>query len=302
MACPRRRCTWLCAWHDFRLGLDDAGDGALLLGGHDGRAARRAGGLAARSRRRRGALPMHAVRARLARVYGYASLVMAAPALFTGDCRSSRRRRCLEMALGACRDPDAPAAVGDALRDDRRRRSIRRPRQAARGWRGRRARRRSTSSYRSIVRAATEIPDSGERAAATQRINLKFARQPQEPLGVSPCLRCAHTARAAAPPTLRRRTALAHAEAESVDMRDTRRRSRRPRACSSPPAISCGGDVQRHRQSRERDQQRPQQDFTASTVSRAGGRTARPLHRARASSGNASTRRSKRRSIDLRRR
>jgi predicted TIM-barrel fold metal-dependent hydrolase len=47
---------------------------------------------------------------RLARVYGYASLV--GPALFSGAVEQARAM--LDMALAACRDPD-PGTVGDAL-------------------------------------------------------------------------------------------------------------------------------------------------------------------------------------------
>ncbi len=88
---------------------------------------------------------------RLARVYGYASLV--GPALFTGA--ADQARAMLDMALAACRDPE-PGSVGEALE------VIGTALGAAEAL--------LTSEegirpaidlvYRSIVRAATEIPDS----------------------------------------------------------------------------------------------------------------------------------------------
>ena len=87
---------------------------------------------------------------RLARVYGYASLV--GPALFSGAVDQARAM--LDMAIAACRDPD-PGSVGEALdtigaalsaadalleAEDGVRPAI-------------------DLVYRSIVRAATEIPD-----------------------------------------------------------------------------------------------------------------------------------------------
>jgi uncharacterized protein len=87
---------------------------------------------------------------RLARVYGYASLV--GPALFTGVIEQARAM--LDMAMAACRDPD-PGSVGEALEtigaalsaadvllqtEDGARAAI-------------------DLVYRAIVRAATEIPD-----------------------------------------------------------------------------------------------------------------------------------------------
>ena len=99
----------------------------------------------------RDAGPTITLSGRLARVYGYASLV--GPALFTGAVDQARAM--LDMALAACRDPE-PGAVGEALERHRHgagrgRRPARRPRTAPA--------RRSTSSTASIVRAATEIPD-----------------------------------------------------------------------------------------------------------------------------------------------
>jgi len=87
---------------------------------------------------------------RLARVYGYASLV--GPALFTGAPEQARAM--LEMALASCRDPDpgeegealetiggALAAAGSLVQSERDRRPA------------------IDLVYRAIVRAATEIPD-----------------------------------------------------------------------------------------------------------------------------------------------
>jgi predicted TIM-barrel fold metal-dependent hydrolase len=87
---------------------------------------------------------------RLARVYGYASLV--GPALFTGAPEQARAM--LSMAVAACRDPD-PGPDGEALE------VIGRALSAADGLLE------STDGprpaidlvYRAIVRAATEVPD-----------------------------------------------------------------------------------------------------------------------------------------------
>jgi hypothetical protein len=106
------------------------------------------GGLPAITPPRRGA--EITLSGRLARVYGYASLV--GPALFSGAVEQAQAM--LGMAIAACRDPepgsdaDALQAIGAALsaaeallqREDGRRASI-------------------DLVYRSIVRAATEIPD-----------------------------------------------------------------------------------------------------------------------------------------------
>ena len=106
----------------------------------------------AERQRRRGAVTRSRCPGRLARVYGYASLV--GPALFTGAREQARAM--LDMALAACRDPE-PGAVGEALdtigaalsaadallqTEDGLRPSI-------------------DLVYRAIVRAATEIPDGG---------------------------------------------------------------------------------------------------------------------------------------------
>jgi predicted TIM-barrel fold metal-dependent hydrolase len=112
---------------------------AALLDGH---------GLPASSPPRRG--PSIELYGRLARVYGYASLV--GPALFTGAVEQARGM--LDMAIAACRDPE-PGSVGEALEtigaaliaasalldsEDGVRPAI-------------------DLVYRSIVRAATELPD-----------------------------------------------------------------------------------------------------------------------------------------------
>jgi hypothetical protein len=88
---------------------------------------------------------------RLARVYGYASLV--GPALFTGAREQARAM--LEMAVASCRDPepdevaDALAAIGAAL-------------SAAGDLLASEEGLRPAIDlvYRSIVRAATELPDA----------------------------------------------------------------------------------------------------------------------------------------------
>jgi hypothetical protein len=87
---------------------------------------------------------------RLARVYGYASLV--GPALFTGAPEQARAM--LSMAVAACRDPD-PGPDGEALEvigkalsaADGLLESADGPRPAI------------DLVYRAIVRAATEVPD-----------------------------------------------------------------------------------------------------------------------------------------------
>ncbi len=87
---------------------------------------------------------------RLARVYGYASLV--GPALFTGAREQARAM--LDMALAACRDPE-PGSVGEALD------TIGAALAAADGLLDDEDGIRPAIDlvYRSIVRAATEIPD-----------------------------------------------------------------------------------------------------------------------------------------------
>ena len=89
---------------------------------------------------------------RLARVYGYACLV--GPALFAGAAEQARGM--LDMAIAACRDP-VPDSVGDALE------TIGSALSAAsamlEGEDG--IRPAIDLVYRSIVRAATEIPDGG---------------------------------------------------------------------------------------------------------------------------------------------
>jgi hypothetical protein len=87
---------------------------------------------------------------RLARVYGYASLV--GPALFSGAREQAGAM--LDMALAACRDPE-PGSVGEALD------TIGTALAAAGGLLGSDDGLRPAIDlvYRSIVRAATEIPD-----------------------------------------------------------------------------------------------------------------------------------------------
>ena len=89
---------------------------------------------------------------RLARVYNYASLV--GPALFTGVPEQARAM--LEMAIAACRDPD-PGSDGEALE------TIGTALSAAGALMGDGDGVRPAIDlvYRSIVRAATEIPDQG---------------------------------------------------------------------------------------------------------------------------------------------
>jgi predicted TIM-barrel fold metal-dependent hydrolase len=87
---------------------------------------------------------------RLARVYGYASLV--GPALFTGALDQARAM--LDMALAACRDPE-PGTVGEALDTIGAALSAADALLEAEGG----VRAAIDLVYRSIVRAATEIPD-----------------------------------------------------------------------------------------------------------------------------------------------
>jgi hypothetical protein len=87
---------------------------------------------------------------RLARVYGYASLV--GPALFSGAIEQARGM--LDLAVAACRDP-VPGAVGDALE------TIGMALSAATALLDDEDGVRPAIDlvYRSIVRAATEVPD-----------------------------------------------------------------------------------------------------------------------------------------------
>jgi uncharacterized protein len=112
---------------------------ASLLGGH---------GLAPVTAPRRGASIK--LSGRLARVYGYASLV--GPALFTGA--GEQAHAMLDMALAACRDPQ-PGADGEALE------TIGGALSAADALVGEAdgARAAIDLVYRAIVRAATELPD-----------------------------------------------------------------------------------------------------------------------------------------------
>jgi uncharacterized protein len=91
-----------------------------------------------------------ALSGRLARVYGYASLV--GPALFTGA--GEQARGMLDMAIASCRDPQ-PGDVGEALE------TIGAALLAASALLGDEEGTRPAIDlvYRSIVRAATEVPD-----------------------------------------------------------------------------------------------------------------------------------------------
>ncbi|MGO9321853.1 MAG: amidohydrolase family protein [Solirubrobacteraceae bacterium] len=130
----------------WKAGLDDVttkavlgGTMAALIDGH---------GLPASGPVRRG--PSIELSGRLARVYGYASLV--GPALFGGAIEQARGM--LDMAVAACRDPE-PGTVGEALE------TIGAALSAAgtllESEDGVRAA--IDLVYRAIVRAATEIPD-----------------------------------------------------------------------------------------------------------------------------------------------
>jgi predicted TIM-barrel fold metal-dependent hydrolase len=105
-------------------------------------------GLPAITAPRRG--PSIALSGRLTRVYGYASLV--GPALFSGAAEQARAM--LDMAVAACRDPD-PGSVGDALE------TIGSALSAASAMLAHEEGIRPAIDlvYRSIVRAATEVPD-----------------------------------------------------------------------------------------------------------------------------------------------
>ncbi|HXR28003.1 MAG TPA: amidohydrolase family protein [Solirubrobacteraceae bacterium] len=127
-------------------GLDDAATKAMLGGTMAGLLD--GGGLPAATAPRRG--PRITLAGRLARVYGYASLV--GPALFTGVREQARAM--LEMAIASCRDPD-PGAEGEALA------VIGAALEAASALLESEDGLRPAIDlvYRSIVRAATEIPD-----------------------------------------------------------------------------------------------------------------------------------------------
>ncbi|HLL92122.1 MAG TPA: amidohydrolase family protein [Solirubrobacteraceae bacterium] len=129
-----------------KAGLDEATVktvlGATMAGLLDGH------GLPAVTPPRRG--PSIELSGRLARVYGYASLV--GPALFAGATEQAQAM--LDMAMAACRDPD-PGADGEALE------VIGSALSAASSLLGTESGVRPAIDlvYRSIVRAATEIPD-----------------------------------------------------------------------------------------------------------------------------------------------
>jgi predicted TIM-barrel fold metal-dependent hydrolase len=129
-------------------GLDDAAT-RNLLGGTMASLMDR-GELPRSSAPRRG--PQIALSGRLARVYGYASLV--GPALFGGVPQQAGAM--LEMAVAACRDPD-PGQDGEALE------TIGAALTAAETLMGEEDGLRPAIDlvYRSIARAATEVTDSG---------------------------------------------------------------------------------------------------------------------------------------------
>jgi predicted TIM-barrel fold metal-dependent hydrolase len=112
---------------------------AALIDGH---------GLPPTSPPRRG--PSIELSGRLARVYGYASLV--GPALFAGAVEQARAM--LDMAMAACRDPE-PGSVGEALETIGAALSAADALLEVDGG----VRRAIDLVYRAIVRAATEIPD-----------------------------------------------------------------------------------------------------------------------------------------------
>jgi predicted TIM-barrel fold metal-dependent hydrolase len=130
----------------WKAGLDEAITRAVLGGTMaaliDGRELPAVGPL------RRG--PTIELSGRLARVYGYASLV--GPALFGGAIEQAQAM--LDMAIAACRDPQ-PGAVGDALE------TIGAALSAAAALLADEDGVRPAIDlvYRSIVRAATEVPD-----------------------------------------------------------------------------------------------------------------------------------------------
>jgi predicted TIM-barrel fold metal-dependent hydrolase len=130
----------------WKAGLDEATTRAVLGGTMaaliDGRELPAVGPL------RRG--PTIELSGRLARVYGYASLV--GPALFGGAIEQAQAM--LDMAIAACRDPQ-PGAVGDALE------TIGAALSAAAALLADEDGVRPAIDlvYRSIVRAATEVPD-----------------------------------------------------------------------------------------------------------------------------------------------
>ncbi len=132
----------------WQTGLDDAatkavlgGTMAALLDGHE---------LPAAGPVRRG--PTIELSGRLARVYGYASLL--GPALFAGAVEQARGM--LDMAIAACRDPE-PASVGEALETIGAALSAAKVLLEDEGG----VRPAIDLVYRAIVRAATEIPDGG---------------------------------------------------------------------------------------------------------------------------------------------
>ena len=103
---------------------------------------------------------------RLARVYGYASLV--GPAMFSGVIDQAGAM--LDMAIAACRDPD-PGDDGEALE------TIGTALSAAKTLAAEDDSRRAAIDlvYRSIVRAATELPDGNAREREPQAAGARAA-------------------------------------------------------------------------------------------------------------------------------
>ena len=149
----------------------------------DGEPARRTRAARTTSRVQRGSTIT--LSGRLARVYGYASLV--GPALFTGALEQARAM--LDMAVAACRDPE-PADVGEALETIGRR--CRRPTSCSAAEDG--VRPAIDLVYRSNVLAATALPGL---------VRQRPARRPPATGLPARCPRCA--ARGAHPEARRER-------------------------------------------------------------------------------------------------
>ena len=163
---------------------------------------------------RRGAAPSITLSGRLARVYGYASLV--GPALFAGVAEQARAM--LDMALAACRDPE-PGDVGEALE------TIGAALSAAATLVERRGRRARGDRPR--------LPRDRARRDRDPRPRLTPSREPAAARAAPASALQPHRRPLAALATL----ALAHAEPlgeRASDLVDLARRS-------SPPAISCAG-------------------------------------------------------------
>ena len=175
----------------------------------DGGAARRRRAAAATTPPRRG--PSITLSGRLARVYGYASLV--GPALFTGVAEQARAM--LDMAIAALRDPD-PGEDGEAL-----------------------------ETIGRALRAADELAVEERRRAPGDRPRLPRERARRDAgrrrrlagRGAA-CDIAGRVIPATAPPTPPRCGARARA---CRGGQRRRRRPRRPRPSSRPPAISSAG-------------------------------------------------------------